>query len=213
MRAAAVLASSLLALGCGRIGYYPMALQGELAGDGGAPAAADGGAPADGGTATPDAGNALSDPALGCSGERLVQHWGFDGDLEHWEYRPPYLETVVWDPDGHAAGGSVRFETPDAPHGWLVLPVPQGDMRGKRGSVWLKLAAGGPLNVLAYVSNGNDYGADREITLTPGDWTCFAFSFDATVTPGFAATDIQIFGFALNASGPVTLLVDDVGVQ
>jgi len=225
MRACAVLASCLVALGCGRIGYYPMALQGELAApEGGTPVpTTDGGtAPRDGGDGAPpgadggDAGRPPTGPALGCAGERLALHWGFESDLEHWEYRPPYLETAVWDPAGHGGdgtGGSVRFETPDAPHGWLVLPAPQGDMRGRRGSVWLKLESGGPVNALAYVSNGNDYGADREVTLTPGDWTCFEFSFDATVTPGFSPTNIQIFGFALNASGPVTLLVDDVGVQ
>jgi len=199
---------ALLALGCGRVGYYPMGLEAELNAPDGAVVQ----------TAAPDGGALLVEaapvgPALGCSGEPVVQHWGFDQGLEQWEYRPPYLETAAWSPEGHSAGGSVRFETPDAPHGWLVLPTPQGDMRGRTGSVWLKLEAGGPLNVLAYVSNGDDYGADREVTITPGDWTCFEFSFDAPSTPGFAPKDVQIFGFALNASGPVTLLIDDVGIR
>jgi hypothetical protein len=204
------LLTAFLALGCGRIGYYPMGLEAELSAPEGGVSMPDGGAPSEGGV---DAGTTPSGPALGCSGERLVRHWGFDQSLEQWEYRPPYLETATWSPEGHAADGAVRFETPDAPHGWLVLPESLGDLQGRRGSVWLKLEAGGPLNVLAYVSNGNDYGADRDITLTPGDWTCFEFDFDAPSTPGFAPKDVQIFGFALNASGPVTLLIDDVGIQ
>lgn len=205
----AFLFSATLALGCGRIGYYPLEIH-ELDAPVGVTVVDAG--PDGSTTRFSDSGPDSADLVLaGCSGEPLVRHWGFDGGMGGWEYRPPYLETAVWDPAvGHGAPGAVRLATPDAPHGWLVLPEDVGDLRGRRGSVWLRVESGSPVNVMAYMSNGNDYGQGNAVTLPPGEWSCLDFSFDGET---FSPTDIQVFGFAINGDGPVALLIDDVGYR